>query len=244
MTLWLAMAAFASQVVLTTPPAARSGLAAYPRIARPVTEPATRINAAVARLDARGRAAAADCMAAGEERRGSWNRTVTATMRGPDFVSFLVTDDYDCGGAHPNLGHAAIVYDLATGMPVDWTRLLPHRLTGTIGLTDDGDGVQMVTLSSPRLTALYRRGYRPGYDDRELNAQCRAAIAGDGGDAVAMLAWLDGKAGGLVLQYDLPHVMQACSAPVTVSLGVLQREGAGLRLVRALRAARAAERRR
>ena len=52
-----------------------------------------------------------------------------------------------------------------------------------------------------------------------------------------MLAWLDAQAGGLVLQSDFNHAMQACSAAVVIPVAILQREGASARLVRALRGA-------
>jgi hypothetical protein len=226
-----------AQVALVTPPPMRAGIAAFPRIARPADAAQRRINAAVAALDARVRTAAAACRQEAGPRRSSWQRRVEATMRGPAFVSYRVTDDSYCGGAYPNNGHSAIVYDLTTGRPVDWTVLLGSRLAGNKALTTSSDGVQVVTLASPRLTALYRQGYRPDHDDPALVEQCRGVIEADAERDVPMLAWLDGRRGALALQYDLPHVAQACSAPVLLPAATLRREGASARLLRALNAA-------
>jgi hypothetical protein len=229
----------AAQVALTAPPPLRPGIAAFPRVVRPATPATRRINTALAALDTRVRTAAAACRREGGAGRSSWERRVETTMRGPAFVSFLVTDDTYCGGAHPNNGHIAIVYDLASGRPVDWATLLPQALVGTQALTTGDDGVRVVTLASPRLTALYRQGYRSGQDDAGVDEQCRDVIAADAeGGAIAFIAWLDGRRRGLMLQYDLPHAAQACSVPVLVPLTVLRREGASRRLLDALAVAR------
>jgi hypothetical protein len=228
----------AGQVALAAPPPVAPGVAAFPRIARPADAAARRINAALVVLDARVRRAAAECRAEGGPGRSSWERRVEPTMRGPDFLSYRVTDDSYCGGAHPNNAHLAIVYDLGTGKPVDWATLLPARLVGAQALVTGGDGVRVVTLTSPRLTALYRAGYRTDHEPA-VDEQCRATIAGDAENGrIALLAWLDARRGALALQYDLPHVAQACSAPVYVPAEMLRREGASARLVAALLAGR------
>ena len=237
MILWPLLLAAAS-VRLTPAPPIAPGVSGYPRIAAPANAAERRINAALTRLDARARAAVRECLADGG-RSQYWKRRVEPTMRGPEFVSYFVSDDYDCGGAYPPSGHAAIVYDLRTGAPVDWRVLLPERLTGMLGLDEGPDGVRVVTLASTRLTALYRARYRSDSGDAELDASCHAAVVDPGmGEATAMLAWLDARQGALMLQFDLNHAMQACSAPVAIPLATLAEEGANPRLLAALRAAR------
>ena len=149
----LLLLALVAPLVLTVPGPVRPGLAALPRIAWPADTAQRRINLSLAQLDARAKAAERDCRA-DSVNPASWSRTVAVTMRGPIFLSYVVTDEVDCGGAHPSEGHAAIVYDLATGKSVDWAPLLGGRLTGAMPLAAGADGVQVVTLWSPRLRAL------------------------------------------------------------------------------------------
>lgn len=52
-----------------------------------------------------------------------------------------------------------------------------------------------------------------------------------------MMAWLDAKEGGLALQFDLSHVVQACADSVVVPISVLRTEGASEVLTDAIEAA-------
>ena len=228
-----------SPAVILDKPHDRGGVAAFPKIVSPQTAAAHRINAALNRLDRKAQAAAEDCLS-GAHGRGEWSRQIDVGMRGPEFLSYVVTDDVDCGGAHPDSGHTAIVYDLASGEPVDWTRLLPPGLTGKLDLESGADGVRVVTLASARLTQLYRQGYDRGGDDPADAKACVEALADQAADGpIPMLAWLDAAGGGLSLQFDLGHAEEACSDPVVVPISVLRREGASPRLIAALETAHA-----
>ncbi len=228
----LAATTLAQPIAMTRPRPVSGEVQAFPRIAYPADAAQRRINRALDRLDAKVRIAARECFA-DSVNPTRWQRRIDTTMRGPEFLSYRVTDDVDCGGAHPSNSHSAIVYDLNSGEPVDWATLLPTKLTGRLALTRGSDAVSVVTLSSPRLLALYNAGY-----DRALDPANRTACAGVptafGVDGVPMLAWLDVAAGGLALQFDLNHAMQACSATVIVPAATLHREGAAPRLVKAL----------
>ena len=120
-------------VTLTGQPDLKPGIAAMPQIAAPADDAERRINAALRRLDGNVRKAAQACRAEGGP-NSSWERTIRTPMRGPGFLSVVIVDNAFCGGAHPNVSTMAIVYDLATGAPVDWTALLPATLTGTVSL--------------------------------------------------------------------------------------------------------------
>ena len=232
------VASIAQPITLAKPRPVRHDVDGFPRIAAPADDAQRRIDRALDRLDAKVRVAARDCLAGGGTHPGDWSRQVDVPMRGPEFVSYVVTDEIDCGGAHPNEGHSAIVYDLRSGAPVDWTALLPAKLTGKLALAEGEDGVKVVTLASPRLFALYRAGYDEGPAANEDERDCRAVVKeqGDGGP-VPMLAWLDAKAGGLALQFDFAHVQQNCSEPIVIPAETLRREGASPRLLAALAAA-------
>ena len=243
----LACAQAADRMVrLQTPPEVVKGLAAMPSIAEPGDEAERKINAALSRLDASARKAAAECKTdAGKD--SSWERSVQVPMRGPRFISYEVVDDTFCGGAHPNTSTMSIVYDLTTGAPVDWTALLPPALTGKPVLASGADGTKMVTLSGQTLYALYLTGYRPPSGAAKKDAEddeCREAVAeaGEGGNAPGMMAWLDAGEDGLVVQFDLAHAVQACADAVTIPAVALRAAGAQPVLVEAVIKAHAASR--
>jgi hypothetical protein len=135
----------------------------------------------------------------------------------------------------------SIVYDLETGAPVDWTRLLPPLITGKVALAEGMDGTKMVTLASPLLFSLYLSGYdraiRMPWNDitAEDLATCREAVQET--DNPPVMVWLDAKSDGLAVQFDLRHAAQACAVPVVIPLAVLRANGANAALLDAIDAA-------
>ena len=217
-----------------------------PLIARPADDAEKKINTALLRLDVKVRKAAADCKKEGGK-DSTWERNVEVTMAGPRFISYLIVDNAYCGGAHPDVSEMAIVYDLTTGAPVDWTSLLPHSLTGDLALIAGDDGTKTVTLSGYQLYARYLRGYRPRTGDKKKDAEdddCREAVKaeGDNGGVPGMSVWLDAKQKGLVVQLPLPHVDAACSDDVTIPLDALRSAEAQPVLIDALTKAHVASR--
>ena len=211
---------------------------AYPRIAAPADDAEKRIDAAVARLDARLVQGVAECRR-NVGGKADWTRTIEVTMRGPRYLSYLVTDNAYCGGAHPNVGMTAIVYDLTTGAPVDWTKLLPPQLAGGVALNETMDGTRMVTLSSRRLYDLYMRQYRQG--DRATDKDCIEAMEQAGAEAPpAMTPWLDARTGGLGVQFDTAHAVEACADPLVLPLATLRAENTPAPTLQAIEAAHAA----
>ena len=211
-----------------------------PRIAQPSDEAQKRINAALKRLDDKLGKAIRACKGQ-DGAHGGWVRKVEPTMRGPRFLSYVIKDMSSCGGPYPSIGTMSIVYDLETGAPVDWTRLLPTAMTGKVALAEGIDGTRMVTLSSPQLYSLYLAGYdrasrmpASGIAPEDV-AQCKEAVR-DTADP-PMMAWLDAQSGGLAVQFDLPHAVQACAVPVTIPIEVLRANGANAALLDAITAA-------
>ena len=224
-------------VAMRVPPPVAKDVAAMPVIANPADDAERRINGAVRRLDAALNGAIVDCRTGGG-RDFEWERSVDVTMRGPGFISYVVTDSNYCGGAHPSTGTMAIVYDLRTGAPVDWTRLLPAALTGAVALETRSDGTGMVTLSSDRLYSLFLDRYDLGHS-RPDDAECRGVVRrGKGEAAPAMQVWLDAKQDGLAVSFSLPHAAEACEDPVVIPRTILKAEGAAPQLLGALAAAR------
>ena len=224
-------------VQLQSPPAVAKEAAAMPMIVNPSDDAERRINGALKRLDANLGKAIRDCKGQNGG-HGDWVRKVEPTMRGPGYLSYVIRDTSYCGGAYPSSGTMAIVYDLRTGAPVDWTRLLPPKLTGHVALAAGMDGTKMVTLAAPRLYSLYLSGYdratrEPGNDiAADDQVACKEAVQTD--DPPAMMVWLDAKAGGLAIQFDLPHAAQACAVPVVIPAAVLRAEGANAAMLEAI----------
>lgn len=227
-------------VTLRTVAPVAKGIAAMLLIDAPANEAERRINAALPRFDANVRKAVAECRK-GSGKNFDWSRSVEATMRGPGFLSFTIGDNAFCGGAHPNSATQAIVYDLATGKPVDWTTLLPSSLTGTLSLQAGMDDTKTVALASKKLFDIYLKLYRPvsaGGKETDEDRECREAVKMAGSDAPPpMSAWLDAKQGGLAVQFDLAHVVQACADAVIIPVAMLKAEGAKAALTDALEAA-------
>ena len=153
-------------------------------------------------------------------------------MRGPGYLSVGIRDEGFCDGAHPTSSLMSIVYDLRTGAPVDWSKLLPPSLTGRLTLREGSDGTRMVTMASERLFALYLAGYGARGVPQGDREDCKAAVAAHGSERPpAMMAWLDAKAGGLAVHFDLPNVVQACAEAVVIPSAALTAAGADPRLL-------------
>jgi hypothetical protein len=218
-------------ISLVTPPPVGENIAAMPQIANPVDDAERRINAALKRLDANVRKASKACAGDG------WERSVEAPMAGPGFLSLTVTDSVFCeGDAHPDSGTFSIVYDLATGKPVDWAQLLPASLTGKQSLEEQGDGTKIVVLASARLFELYMAGYRAGEAPSDDLEECREALritASESDGLPGMMVWLDAKQGGLAVLVGVAHVVKACEEEVVIPAATLRTEGARPALLKA-----------
>jgi len=210
-------------------PAVRKGVAAYPRLvgADPII---ARINAALAKGDGRVRKGAKECFDDGKG-QADWSRTVDVTMKGPRFVSYVSHDEYFCGGAYPDVSTMALVYDLSTGIPVDWAKMLPASLAVTAGTSNGADGTVLGTIASAKLGELYR-----------------AAAKADGGDAECddvlketefhFILWPDARANGIgLMQMDLPHVTAACGPALTIPMAKLRELGIDAGLLDAIETA-------
>jgi hypothetical protein len=208
--LGVAAAYAAGPAALKPSPPVAPGIAAFPRlVARPGDRAAARINRALAGADA-----APGC---GDD-KGSWRRTVRVTMRGPRYLSLLASDDWYCGGAYPDYSNTALVYDLATGAPVDWRRLLPSAVVERAAPDPGGGDAAPVLVTSSVLRRLYAAA-KPT-DIKECADVLTDAAAFDS----RFMVWPDAASDGLAIQLTtLPHVVAACGPPITLALPELRK---------------------
>ena len=205
------------------------GVAAAPRLISGVPAPVlARINAAMAKVDERGRSSAADCRASLRERKDlphgdddGWTRDVKVAFTGPRLFAILIQDSYYCGGPYPARDDQALVFDLSTGRPVDWRPLFPPALHVQTTTDTAGDGA---ALGFFKATSALVRLMGP------LDEECR-----DGLEGRYFMVWPDRAAGGLVLGLrGFPHVRQACEEDVTLTPAKLRHLGFAGALVDAI----------
>lgn len=128
---------------------ANRNLALLPRVVpgRQITPAvATRINAILARSDYWAVEQSAGCTELQAEHHAmrfpqsdNWQRDFAVTMRGPRFLSLVITDSYSCVGMpHPDDMTTALIFDLTTGQQVTWKGLLPQAAKIDIPPETDG----------------------------------------------------------------------------------------------------------
>jgi hypothetical protein len=227
----VARAAEPGPVPLTALPPLAAGVAAFPRIAGAGEPALQRINRALTNADARVLAAAKDCheqaVQAQTPEGDPWERTVTVAMRGPGYLALIAGENWYCGGAHPDNDEFALAYDLRTGSPLNWERLLPKTLAGTASLDEAGDGTPLGVLTSPALTTLYVTLLKPDADCAEVLRDT---------DLHFML-WPDAAHDGVTMAPSgLPHAVAACGDDVTIPMATLRTLGVAPALLDAIEA--------
>ena len=228
--------ASSESVTLKERPALRPGMDSFPRVvsnAAVTPGVAAKINASLARFENEVLTDARECrkQRAGQEDADDWQRTVTVTMRGPRYLSLLAEETYSCGAPHPLDDRLALVYDLTTGSPVDWTRLLPAGAKGEIVRSPHRLAVGLVVW--------------PLIVKKEQDAaeeECKAVFEREKDD-MSYDVWLDGAQGAVIFgPVGLVHYDSAmCGDPVALSGAEARRLGAAPELVDALDAAKQAK---
>ena len=214
-------AAEPAAVRLVAQPALGADLAAFPRIAAADGAAARRINQALTDADRRAQAAGQACRAEtvkskGDPSGGGWQRSVTVAMRGPGYLSLVAADSWYCGGPYPSETSFALAYDLRTGAPLNWERLLPKKLAGTATLDTAGDGTPLGVVNSPALMALYVTLMKPDPD-------CAQALQDY---HPQFMLWPDAARNGVAMEPSgLPHVVAACGPDVVIPLATARTLG-------------------
>jgi len=104
------------------------------------------------------------------------------------------------------------VFDLRTGRPPDWTRLLPPALAGEAALDTAGDGTPVGLVRSPALLQLARGAARP---------DCKDVLDADSGRFVI---WPE-QGGLTAVIFGLAHVVQACADGISLPAARLRALG-------------------
>jgi hypothetical protein len=239
-----AAAAQPAPISLIAQPDLGAGLAAFPRIAASSSAASEgeahavgRINQALEDADSRLRTAAKDCQAQAHEAKSGgagadpqdpgWQRSVTVAMIGPVYLSLVASDQWDCGGAYPSAASFALAYDLRTGSPLNWARLLPKALVGTASLDTAGDGTRIGVAASAALTKLYLTLVKP-------DADCASALREA---ELQFMLWPDAARDGVAMQPSgLPHAIAACGDDAVIPPATLRTLGAEPGLVAAIEA--------
>lgn len=188
---------------------------AFPRlVASPGDNAAQRINQALGRLDAQLRSDLKDCRAdAAPSADFQWSRTISVPMQGPRYLSFLAHDYWNCGGAHDDFSILGLVYDLSTGSPVNWARLLPASMVQGTAIDTAGDGTSIGVLSSRVFQDLYLKAENSD-PKNPLDPECRDVLSDPG---LKFTIWPDAEGDGIAIQTQgLPHVVAACGADAIV----------------------------
>ncbi len=213
-----ASAASAPPTLRKTPDFAKDA-EAYPTLVG-ATKAIAKINRILRGANARQRSDMKDCLRDSPQDGYWWEQSVDAPLLGAHFVSFWAHGNMSCGGAHPNLIDEVFVFDLSSGEPVDWRRLLPAQLRGEPGRASDGTASPPEEIASPALTALFiAESEKEG-----VGADCKEAFAEQDMD---FAFWPDAKAKGLAMRaVNLLHWAEGpCSGPVTIPLATLKRLG-------------------
>lgn len=177
-------------------------LAMFPRVL-----PGATVTAAVAArinrsLDGFNAEVVADARSCGKEEvrinKGSfpdYSRTVEIAMQGPRYLSLVAEDIYSCGAPHPLDAELALVYDLQTGLPVNWLKWLPPDAVGHIARSKGRPAIGYITW--PRMMERVRE-----HDPEEGNSaeDCKSAYKDS---MTAFNLWLDGEAHALIVSPQL-----------------------------------------
>jgi len=215
----------------------RKGVDAWPLIANPSTPAEQRINAILTHLNNGMAASLKDCDASyrdsakdsgvpltGENAVDKdWERSVKVTMTGPQFLSIVATDNYIfCGGAHPDRGKTAMVFDLTTGGPVNWMTLIAESSDASPFSDSITDGTKVGALIVPALRTM---------SIARADKDCKDVFE----DSQSYQLWPDAKSGTLIAEpFDLPHVVAACAEDLSLSLDQARKLGFADSLISAI----------
>ncbi len=213
-------------------------IAALPRLVGPTPSVAA-INADLDRLDAAAHKSAASC----ENQDGGYSRWISQPMTGPAFVTYAISEEYNCGGPYPSTSQTTVTYDLASGQRLDWAAVL-KAMNVTTGDTEGMPAGSVPIVYSPALAAWYVRTIKAQIVSQdggsEWMEQCAPVFDAEEFSSNGFRLSADAEAGGLMVSPDLPHVVQACGDAAIMDGAAMRAYGVEGRLIEALATAHAA----
>lgn len=236
------VAGAAGDPILVEKPRLSADIEAMPRLSG--DSPAiVRINAELDRLDATAVADAGECGRMADSQEGDgWTRTITRPMTGPAYLTLREHLEIFCGGAYPSTSQTPITWDLSTGERVNWVAMLPG-----LGLVQDQAEEGMPTdyvysVRSPRLETLYERKMLAETTDAERREACQDVwkLLADDELGQGFRVWADAEHGGVAIDADYAHVVQACGGTVYLTADEMREAGAPAALIDALAAGKTA----
>jgi hypothetical protein len=103
------------------------------------------------------------------------------------------------GGGHPNRDSLAMVFDLATGKPVNWMSLIGNSANASVYSDSNSDGTTVGALIVPALRMM---------TIAKADKECKDAFR----NPQSYQLWPDAKSGTLTAEpFGLPHVVAACA---------------------------------
>lgn len=223
-------------VPLKASPAIAKNIAAFPRLVATLDDKAAlRINQALDKRDASARQMQKDCRANVDKRSDAdYQRSIWVTMQGPRYLGFLVSDNADCGGAHPSTSQMALVYDLVRGAPLNWQRLLPKAMVQGTSTDTVVDGTVVGFVTSKTLQSLWLKAEAAA---SPIDPDCKDAV---NDPKLQLSLYPDAKAGGLAVQPgNFAHVIAACADANVIPTASLRPLGVDAGLLDAIDAAHA-----
>jgi hypothetical protein len=212
-------------VTMRAPKPVAHGIAAFPRIAKPLDAAAAKINRALEGADASVDRLAVDC-----NHYKGWQRNVAVTMQGPRYLSLLAGDSWYCGGAYPDTDLTALVFDLSSGTPIDWVKLFPADLIAKAGPSPGGGVSDPILIGSPKLWDLFVKTANAAEHDECDDVRNKAADFG-----TTLMIWPDAKDDAIdLVAAEFPHVVKACIGPATVPTAELRKLGIDAALLDAI----------
>ena len=212
-------------VTFADTPSLSATVAAAPRLAGDGAAIAA-INADLALIASKATANLSECEG------GGFARTVTQPMTGPAYVTYMVMDDFDCGGPYPSTIQTPVTYDLSTGRRLDWTKVL-SAWSVTADEPVEGPADWLGYLHSPALARWYSARMLASTDAEWLE-QCRDVFDPEQLDLSGFLVWADAATSGIAVAPQLAHVVQACGEQATLSKADMQAAGVPAALIAAL----------
>lgn len=155
----------------------------------------------------------------------AWLRRVRISMVGPRYLSFLITITAICNGSYPMNSREALVFDMKTGEPVDWSLL---------ARAEEPDDESHSTFSPGDEASFSSKLLEDLNLSNATAPDCKNAFY----SSHPFILWPDARKGLLMAEATaLPHVTQGCARPIGLTMEQVRKLGFDEQLIAAISAA-------